>query len=464
MKTKRTLVSLAVFLSVFCLSMMSNISEKIFNPWTSASNVDNSVSSRMNDISMESNTSVAAALDNALSFKERRINLNEEKDYVPFASNNQTIDETQIKDDAQNNAEPEEFDLDEVAIESENKDATTKALATKGPAKVEAKYANIGIAAANSYVNIRKEASTDSTILGKLYKDAAAEILENHGDWYYIESGSVKGYVSSDYVRTGIPDDELIATYAKLSIQVMVDGLNVRKEPDTDANRVTVIYKNEVYPVIEMQDDWIKIDITDENKFGYISKEYAELIAKFKNAVSKEEEQELARLAQEKEQEALHLAKEKEQERKSKLEKERIKKETEVKQREETAYSDEDLKLLACLVHSEAGSQSYEGKLAVANVVLNRVKSSKYPSSIKNVIYHRGQFSVATSGSLKKQLNNYKNYSSNAQRLSIKAAKAALNGDNNIGKRLYFNSYKAAVAKGYDRKSNSVKLDDHLFW
>ena len=127
-------------------------------------------------------------------------------------------------------------------------------------------------------------------------------------------------------------------------------------------------------------------------------------------------------------------------------------------------YSNAELKLLACLVHSEAGTQSYEGKLAVANVVLNRVESSKYPDSIKSVIYQSGQFSVAASGSLSKQLDNYDNYCSTSQSLSIKAAKAALEGSNNIGTRLYFHSYKAAVNKGYDEKSTSVKLGDHLFW
>jgi spore germination cell wall hydrolase CwlJ-like protein len=171
-------------------------------------------------------------------------------------------------------------------------------------------------------------------------------------------------------------------------------------------------------------------------------REFADVIIDFKDAVSKEEEEELLKLQVE----------------------ERAKKETEVKQQEGVSYSQQDLKLLACLVHAEAGSQSYEGKLAVANVVLNRVKSSKYPDSIEAVIYQPGQFSVAKSGSLAKQLANYENYSSSSQRLSIKAAKAALEGANNIGSRLYFHSYRAAVNKGYDQKETSVKLGGQLFW
>ncbi|NLP34011.1 MAG: SH3 domain-containing protein [Clostridiales bacterium] len=457
MKTKRTLVSLAVFLSVFCLSIIFNLPGKILIPWFSANKAEHPIASPNNLSEATREPSVVTTADN-LPLSKESYKLEEEKDYEQLISDNQVIG---INEDS-TQSESNESDLTVNRAETEEESFTTSSLGTSGPSKIEAKYANIGIAVANTYVNIREEASTDSDILGKLYKNAAAEILENDGDWYLIESGSVKGYVSSDYIKTGIPDNELITKYAQLSIQVTVDGLNVRKEPDTESDRITVIYKNEIYPVIKLQEDWIEIEITDEEETGYISSDHADLITKFENAISKEEEQELARLALEKEQKIQQQAKEKEQKRKQ--EEERVKKETEIKQREETSYSDEDLKLLACLVHAEAGSQSYEGKLAVANVVLNRVKSSKYPNTIKNVIYQRGQFSVASSGSLKKQLNNYSNYKSNSQLLSIKAAKAALEGDNNIGNRLYFNSYKAAVAKGYDKKTNSVKLENHLFW
>lgn len=306
----------------------------------------------------------------------------------------------------------------------------------------KALYSNIGISVAKDFVNIRKDASTDSDILGKLYRDSASEIIKTDGDWYLIESGSVKGYVKSEFIKTGISDDELVAKYGELSIIVTVDGLNVREKTDAESSKLDVIYKNEIYPVMDTSENWIKINIPDDKIVGYIKKEFADIIVDFKDAVSKEEEEELQRLEAE----------------------ERARKETEVKQQEGVNYSEEDLKLLACLVHAEAGSQSYEGKLAVANIVLNRVKSSKYPDSIKAVIYQPGQFSVANSGSLSKQLSNYSNYSSSSQKLSIKAAKAALGGANNIGSRLYFHSYRSAVQKGYDEKENSVKLGGQLFW
>ena len=56
----------------------------------------------------------------------------------------------------------------------------------------------------------------------------------------------------------------------------------------------------------------------------------------------------------------------------------------------------DDLYLLARLVESEAGNESYETKMMVASVVMNRVADSRFPNSIKEVIYQKGQFEVTT--------------------------------------------------------------------
>jgi hypothetical protein len=71
---------------------------------------------------------------------------------------------------------------------------------------------------------------------------------------------------------------------------------------------------------------------------------------------------------------------------------------------------------------------------------------------------------VARSGSLDKQLDNYEHYDSKSEELSIKAAKDALEGANNIGSRLYFHTYKVAARKGYTSYSKSVKMGGLLFW
>ncbi|MDF2537338.1 MAG: hypothetical protein K0S76_359 [Herbinix sp.] len=491
MKTKRTVLSMIVVLSVFYLSVIFDIrsqnnsiegtsllKEDSLMTETSAITEEADITAEdANDTSIQrfsyennSNTSyLSASVNEYLSENTDELNSNAPSQTIRTMNSDGSVTvmnegetalnmEAEASRTAESAKEDTEFSAlsDEIAT-ADTTDEEVTPVALENDAEIESelvvlsvpkkeaipsKYANIGISIAENYVNIRDEASTEGKVLGKLFRDSAAEILKTEGDWYYVESGSVKGYVKSDYMKTGIPDDEIIEKYGILSIIVKVDGLNVREKPDTESDKLDVIYMNETYPVLDLTEEWIKVDITDDKEIGFVRREYAELIVDFKDAVSREEEKELERLKEE----------------------ERIKKETEVKYRDGVNYTEADLKLLACLVHAEAGGQSYEGKLAVANIVLNRVKSKNHPNSIKNVIYAPGQFSVATSGSLAKQLANYDDYSSNAQRLSIKAARAALEGANNVGTRLYFHSYKSAVNKGYDDKRNCVKIDDQLFW
>lgn len=60
--------------------------------------------------------------------------------------------------------------------------------------------------------------------------------------------------------------------------------------------------------------------------------------------------------------------------------------------------SESDLTMLAALIECEAGGESYEGKLAVGSVVMNRVRSSYFPNSVVEVIYQSGQFTPVASG------------------------------------------------------------------
>jgi N-acetylmuramoyl-L-alanine amidase len=92
-------------------------------------------------------------------------------------------------------------------------------------------------------------------------------------------------------------------------------------------------------------------------------------------------------------------------------------------------YTEADFKLLAKITQVEAGDDSYEGQLAVANVILNRVKSGKFPDSIRAVIYSGKQFPPAHNGLLDKSMPK-----ANA----LRAAKDALNGKNNVADAVYF--------------------------
>ena len=82
----------------------------------------------------------------------------------------------------------------------------------------------------------------------------------------------------------------------------------------------------------------------------------------------------------------------------------------------------------------EAGSEPYQGKVAVGIVVMNRVSSKSFPNSIKGVIYQKGQFSPVRNGSLKKRLKQYdaKRTGSKQWKSCISAAKRVLQGQKTI--------------------------------
>lgn len=156
----------------------------------------------------------------------------------------------------------------------------------------------------------------------------------------------------------------------------------------------------------------------------------------------------------------------------------------EKKKEKKPSYSEKDLRLLSCLIYTEAGNQSYNGMLAVANVVLNRVKSPAYyhVNTIEEVIYDKQwavQFSVTIKSKktgksmLDKALEAYdtreftgKNPTAEkkAMERAIKAAKAALNGKNNIDDYLCFrvnNSGAKSIKKKY---SDYRILGNHIFY
>ena len=81
-----------------------------------------------------------------------------------------------------------------------------------------------------------------------------------------------------------------------------------------------------------------------------------------------------------------------------------------------------DLVLFAAILECEAGGGGYDGLLAVATVIMNRVESPRYPNTLKGVIYQSGQFSPTWNGSLSKVLNR------GPSSICYQVARDALNG------------------------------------
>lgn len=95
-----------------------------------------------------------------------------------------------------------------VAIPMEQIDDETVLAAATAPSVVEG-YSLLGVVEAeDGYINIREEMSTDSEVVGKIRKDAICEVVSIEDEWCEIESGEIKGYISNDYLLTGVDANE----------------------------------------------------------------------------------------------------------------------------------------------------------------------------------------------------------------------------------------------------------------
>lgn len=118
-----------------------------------------------------------------------------------------------------------------------------------------------------------------------------------------------------------------------------------------------------------------------------------------------------------------------------------------------------DLYWLSRIIHAEAESEPYEGKLAVGNVVLNRVSSKEFPNTVKSVIfeYFQGipQFSPVAEGTI---------YNTPSP-ASIEAAKNVLNGVKPVGSCTYFfNPDKSAGKWIVENKTYVKRIGNHVFY
>ncbi len=121
-----------------------------------------------------------------------------------------------------------------------------------------------------------------------------------------------------------------------------------------------------------------------------------------------------------------------------------------IQEQTQPAASD-DLIVLAGIIYCEAGSESYEGKVAVGSVVMNRIASSRYPNTIREVVYQSGQFTPAGSGRLDRAIVN-----GNIPADCYQAAQEALGGSKPVGASTCFN--------GNLSKSDGIIIGGHRFF
>lgn len=116
-------------------------------------------------------------------------------------------------------------------------------------------------------------------------------------------------------------------------------------------------------------------------------------------------------------------------------------------------YSNNDLYLLAKLVHSEARGESYTGQVAVAAVCLNRVDDSRFPNTISGVIYQPWAFTAINDGQFNLEPNN----------TAYQAARDALNGWDPTNGAVYYYNPKTATSTWIRSTKTVAVIGNHIF-
>lgn len=293
-------------------------------------------------------------------------------------------------------------------------------------------------------LNIRAEAAETAAVVGKLYRGTSAEILETAGQWTKIRSGSVEGWVMTDYVVTGEAAEAMAAEINPVMATVNAETLRVRQKPSEKAVVLAEASAGESFVVKSETDAWVEILYTSKVS-GYVAKEYVTVQNGFGTAVSADTEE--ARTA---------VYVKKEQERAAEAAKQKAKSQG-YSTRSAAQGTEADIRLIAAVCDYEAGSGSahYQGQLAVANVIVNRLKSGKWGGSVSNVVYAPGQFTGVNSGKLQRILSKGPSSS------SIKAAQQAMAGVNNVGNCMFFCSARIAKTNTY---SHYIMIGGNCFY
>ena len=312
----------------------------------------------------------------------------------------------------------------------------------------------IGVIDAKDMLDIHAEANTASAVVGQVMEDGHVAILAKYNDWVQIQAGEIAGWVPAEnLVETEISNEEAVAANEQVIAErtgetASEDEFFAEEEVQQDETaalqaEASEAAQNEIEEV-QAAEEAARIEAEAQAKAA--AEEAAQLAAQAQakaaeeaarieaeaQAKAAEEAAQLAAEAQAKAaaEEAARIAAEA-QAKAAAEEAARIAAESQAAQT--AAISSEELKLLANIIYCEAGSESYVGKVAVGNVIMNRVKSASQPNTITEVVYAKGQFSPVRNGSLQRALSSDK-----ADAACYQAAIEALAGAQPVGGKLFF--------------------------
>lgn len=151
------------------------------------------------------------------------------------------------------------------------------------------------ITTVSNYQNIRESASEDSAIVGRLFAGGAGTVIETQGEWIHIQSGSVDGWVHSDYVVSGEEAQAYAEKYISEIATVAEDGVRIREEASSDAAKIETVDQGDRFEVKgssesimdEQGVSWTKIIYNEE--VAYICSDYVDVTFSLGKAKSIEE-------------------------------------------------------------------------------------------------------------------------------------------------------------------------------
>lgn len=356
-------------------------------------------------------------------------------------------DEEEISDEEEqaDNTDIDEEDADEEGpaddtedTESEDTEPEEEESEDAEPEEEEEPEVLLAMADVDSVLNVRAEADADSEQVGVLYKDTGGKVLEQKDGWSKIESGELVGWAMDDYLVFGDEVKQKADESGNMVATISTDSLRVREEPNSLATILGYVSNDDVLTVAAMGDNgWVEITYNDTT--GYINGDYltVEPMLASGDTVEAIQEKEEAKKQAEREE----------------AEKRASEAGFEMTVTESYSGTESDLELLATIIYCEAGNQSHEGKVAVGNVVINRVNSGSFPNTFEAVIRAPRQFSPVGSGKFDRVLG-----SGRVPESCYQAAQDAMDGVSYVGDCLYFKNPKIAGAH------SGITIKDHVFW
>lgn len=332
-------------------------------------------------------------------------------------------------------------DMEEIAVNVEQMPHTLVAAAeeeilVEPPlSEEELAWQNRLLADVQEFLYVRAAGDENAEIVGKLYKGDVAEIVERGDVWTHIVSGNVDGYVLNSYCVLGTDAMNYASANFDTEADIQANGLRIRRDASTDGSVIAAVSTGMSLTVdtdADAVDGWVAVTYGGET--GYVSAEYVTTELALGEGVTIEEEQaELARIEEEKAAAAAAQVPS-----------------SGTVQNQSVAASADDVTLLGALIQCEAGNESYEGQLAVGAVVMNRVKSGRYPGSIYEVIYQPSQFPPAGRGAVANKIAN------GVKGSCLQAAQEAINGMDNTGGAMSFRRASSGHA--------GVVIGNHVFY